>query len=468
MLYDVLGVPRTADLAELRTAFRQCALRSHPDKGGNEQAFQQVYEAFRMLSDPARREQYDATSSAQVNQRTALEPTSCQERQYPSHSSKRQRSKGSCSERKAQPRNGNRPDGSAEHKNKQSGPDLTRLVSLIRQLSPPSRKHVLSCQLAETERFQLKQWMQAQCELPTYNQLGAHKQQNHKKKSMPHHAFQSDTADMADIMTDSSQTDSECEASPKALAIWDDTTLDTDRNSCCEDQRAFRKGIRITQGGYIARTTCRFVYLSSKTTKDLDVAIEWLMILLAIANALRTTFYQDNCLRKAVEQTCSDLGVKSESIGLGLHFEMCGRYWLGQRHKICSPTMHCLEQAGSAMQRLTACYYLGSQGQSAGRAKGYSEWCKLKAAYLDICEQGGWNRQVVQERLQKMESARAVQRRSTCDKRIKASLESWRQQVRRVQEEAAKQAAADRKARWRRMNRPDITMAEILGGDNQN
>mmetsp|Transcript_35713 Transcript_35713/g.102624 ORF Transcript_35713/g.102624 Transcript_35713/m.102624 type:complete len:134 (-) Transcript_35713:63-464(-) len=35
--YEVLGVPRDADDAAVRAAYRRCALLAHPDKGGSEE-----------------------------------------------------------------------------------------------------------------------------------------------------------------------------------------------------------------------------------------------------------------------------------------------------------------------------------------------------------------------------------------------------------------------------------------------
>ncbi len=62
--YQVLGVGRDAAAAEVKKAYRRLAVQYHPDKNpGNpeaEERFKEVAEAFEVLSDPRRREVYDA------------------------------------------------------------------------------------------------------------------------------------------------------------------------------------------------------------------------------------------------------------------------------------------------------------------------------------------------------------------------------------------------------------------------
>lgn len=61
--YEVLGVSRGVDEAGLKSAFRKLAMEHHPDRnGGSEEAagrFKEINEAYRVLSDPKKRAEYD-------------------------------------------------------------------------------------------------------------------------------------------------------------------------------------------------------------------------------------------------------------------------------------------------------------------------------------------------------------------------------------------------------------------------
>src|SRR5882757_4432198 len=60
--YEVLGVPRSADAAEIQQAFRTLARRYHPDVNRDpaaEERFKQINEAYSVLSDPKTRARYD-------------------------------------------------------------------------------------------------------------------------------------------------------------------------------------------------------------------------------------------------------------------------------------------------------------------------------------------------------------------------------------------------------------------------
>jgi curved DNA-binding protein CbpA len=61
--YAILGVPTTATEEEMKHAYRQLALRHHPDRNPGdrraEERFKEISEAYAVLMDPGRRREYD-------------------------------------------------------------------------------------------------------------------------------------------------------------------------------------------------------------------------------------------------------------------------------------------------------------------------------------------------------------------------------------------------------------------------
>ncbi|XP_010268069.1 PREDICTED: dnaJ homolog subfamily B member 3-like isoform X1 [Nelumbo nucifera] len=66
--YSVLGIPRDASFSDIRGAYRKLALKWHPDRwtknptaaGEAKRRFQQIQEAYSVLSDKGKRSMYDA------------------------------------------------------------------------------------------------------------------------------------------------------------------------------------------------------------------------------------------------------------------------------------------------------------------------------------------------------------------------------------------------------------------------
>ena len=57
--YEVLGITKSASQEEIKKAFHKLAHKYHPDKGGDEKKFKEINEAYQVLSDKQKREQYD-------------------------------------------------------------------------------------------------------------------------------------------------------------------------------------------------------------------------------------------------------------------------------------------------------------------------------------------------------------------------------------------------------------------------
>lgn len=59
--YKTLGLTGNESVNEIRSAYRQEVLKQHPDVGGSTDKMARINEAYRVLRDPARRDEYDRT-----------------------------------------------------------------------------------------------------------------------------------------------------------------------------------------------------------------------------------------------------------------------------------------------------------------------------------------------------------------------------------------------------------------------
>ena len=65
--YEILGVAKSASADELKKAYRQAAVKYHPDKeGGDEAKFKEINEAYDVLKDSQKRQRYDQFGHAGV------------------------------------------------------------------------------------------------------------------------------------------------------------------------------------------------------------------------------------------------------------------------------------------------------------------------------------------------------------------------------------------------------------------
>ena len=66
--YDILGVNRQASDKELKQAYKKASMQHHPDRGGNEDTFKKINEAYSTLKDPSKRQMYDQYGTADPQQ----------------------------------------------------------------------------------------------------------------------------------------------------------------------------------------------------------------------------------------------------------------------------------------------------------------------------------------------------------------------------------------------------------------
>ncbi|MBF0113150.1 MAG: DnaJ domain-containing protein, partial [Desulfamplus sp.] len=75
--YKILGVNKSAIQQEIKKAYHKLALKYHPDKNQDdknaEAKFKEISEAYAVLSDKEKRQQYDTYGSAGFQQRYSKE-----------------------------------------------------------------------------------------------------------------------------------------------------------------------------------------------------------------------------------------------------------------------------------------------------------------------------------------------------------------------------------------------------------
>lgn len=77
--YEILGVPKSSSVQDIKKAYRSLALKHHPDrvpaeqKKDAEERFKEISEAYGVLSDPQKRQMYDQYGHAGIDQRYTSE-----------------------------------------------------------------------------------------------------------------------------------------------------------------------------------------------------------------------------------------------------------------------------------------------------------------------------------------------------------------------------------------------------------
>src|SRR5512139_3130429 len=74
--YEVLGIPRNASKDEIKDIYRKLAMQFHPDRNKSpeaEEKFKEISEAYAVLSDDQKRQQYDQLGHAGFDQRYTQE-----------------------------------------------------------------------------------------------------------------------------------------------------------------------------------------------------------------------------------------------------------------------------------------------------------------------------------------------------------------------------------------------------------
>lgn len=300
--YSILGAQPSDDAMEIRTKYRQAALRLHPDKGGSSEAFQRLTVAFEVLSCPCARAVYN------INQKQIMMST--KKAKYPANR---------VVKRQAAP---NDADPGAKRQCKQSRPrgscrkDAANLQKCIALISTPLRqlRDVLQHMKPDERRVSLQT-------LPPCVQAGLvlfmEKLQETSAKHPP----------------------TEVKTSPSCASV---------RNtSAASGITACPKTLTQTAGSrYKAHAHMKALRFYARSYDNLEMALNHQMILVQIRQSLSQAslenprFWDDP---KKAYQICSavmDANATSEAdLGLCTYIYLRAGHWLVQSRTIISPVM---------------------------------------------------------------------------------------------------------------------------------
>ena len=65
--YDTLEIQKDASQNDIKKAYHKLAVKHHPDKGGDSEKFKQIAEAYEILSNSKKKQQYDDFGSVNMD-----------------------------------------------------------------------------------------------------------------------------------------------------------------------------------------------------------------------------------------------------------------------------------------------------------------------------------------------------------------------------------------------------------------
>ena len=65
--YELLQIPKDADINTIKKGYKRMAMRHHPDKGGDSEMFKKIAEAYDVLSNPEKKRVYDQGGNPNIH-----------------------------------------------------------------------------------------------------------------------------------------------------------------------------------------------------------------------------------------------------------------------------------------------------------------------------------------------------------------------------------------------------------------
>eukprot|EP00747_Dinoflagellata_sp_TGD_P184721 gnl/TRDRNA2_/TRDRNA2_40625_c0_seq1.p1 gnl/TRDRNA2_/TRDRNA2_40625_c0~~gnl/TRDRNA2_/TRDRNA2_40625_c0_seq1.p1 ORF type:complete len:542 (+),score=80.14 gnl/TRDRNA2_/TRDRNA2_40625_c0_seq1:84-1628(+) len=185
---------------------------------------------------------------------------------------------------------------------------------------------------------------------------------------------------------------------------------------------------------YVATVCFSFVVLLSRSSRQLDVALDHLVILTDVLQRLQES--TASTLAERFEEAFGNMTQLHQELGLGIKFQFTNKFWLGPCRVLNAPTVHNTCAAVEVIRQMSPCYAQAGRRSPLGNVDDpWKAWNDFKKIYLDVCVGGGWCRTAVSARLAKLE----------------ADAEEGRLQKLRVYEQKLMAREDLRSRRWRRI-----------------
>ncbi|CAK9064256.1 DnaJ protein homolog (DNAJ-1) [Durusdinium trenchii] len=379
--YAVLCISQSANVDEIRQAFKRRALEVHPDKGGSKESFHRVYQAFETLADAERRQSYDIRlcSSEDKLARVAQKAKSTETAMAPKSKSKRRPSKGPA---KVAPKA--RPVKSSKTVRKSC--QLSRIWKLLEDLSREKRFEVIRSCFSQQQRILLEKWMMdkasqtASANEPENSNIQPQSEETEfgDEKLIP------PGTDSREIKTGRCENlgdplrlagvaqalEGPCEASfshaeskeAPRLAIQDIPATRRKRggqNIRCVHSFTAKNGSTY----YYATSSFLCVRMQTTTCCDLPTALEFVVVLAAVKERV---LRRPDCnlldrIQVALEESLREHGKTQEQMGLRFFIVLWNTFWFGRR-QVVSPCFRKISDLVEAHNRLSELSLVNRKG----------------------------------------------------------------------------------------------------------
>lgn len=395
---------------------------------------------------------------------------------------------------------------------------FTRIFQLLRKLPPDQRRRTLQQQFLQQQRLGLEAWMQqnvmrpppagarhdagevqlqrpARSEGSSSGASGCAEDSSGDSRAALQQLADGDAEDGDAEDSDAGGSEGEtCVNDTEPAAADDGDDADEDMAVDAEDgvhgegepgQKSFReaRGLIARRDGnnvcHEVRKNVSILGLRSRLVQDLSRAFDFYLVLTDLQQHCRCVLEAGEALEPAsfraeLAVALETHGVKEEELGLSLTIKLTNKYWLGTR-QFRSPQTSCIERCLPAMQRLmslqaaTRIHHTKWFFQHSPQAL-REYWCRIKACFLEICEQDGHSDPAsLESRLEEVEEQRQPHRTRMLERwnRMAMAKEdgSFRQRtaLRSERKAMAKEDAMLRDKRWERWNRRAMAKEDALG-----